>query len=164
MGFFSGLFGGGGGGGGGSTAAATTVKRTPQIVFLVRDQSFEITVNGLLPLTYHYLFFEGNIATSNQYKPQGGKLGDPLISDRNGQLKFTFYYSSNVPEYTTELTEYYSFINLLAGKKELVVANINQSTLPTDFETTSFSYAKSYITIEAYRPTQAEFETGFGEK
>jgi hypothetical protein len=163
MGFFSGLF-GGGGGGGAVTQAVSVGKRSPQIVFLVRDQAFEIAVSGLLPLTYHYLFFEGNLASNTQYKPLGGKLGDPLISDRNGQLNYTFYYSSNVPEYTTELTEYYSFINLIAGKKEIVVANINTTTLPTNYESLAFSYAKSFINIEAYRPTQEEFETGFGEK
>lgn len=160
--FFSGLniFGSGYGGGGGGSIT----KRDPQIVFLVRDQSFEITVSGLLPLTYHYLFFEGKLATSTQFKPQGGKLGGPLVSDKNGQLQFTFYYSSNVPGYTTELAQYYSLINLLAGKKELVVANINQSTLPENYESLAFSYAKNFITIEAYRPTQAEFESGFGEQ
>lgn len=138
--------------------------KIPQIVFLVRDQSFDINVNGLLPLTYHYLYFEGNKAASNLYKPAGGKIGDPLISDANGKLTFTFYYSSNVPGYTTELTEYYSFIGSVAGKKELVIANINNTTLPSTYETTAFSYAKTSITIEAYRPTETEFLAGFGEK
>lgn len=138
--------------------------RTPQIVFLVRDQAFDITVNGLLPTTYHYMFFEGNKVAATSYKPLGGKLGDPLISDENGKLQFTFYYSSNVPEYTTELTEYYNFVNSVAGKKELVVANITDNTLPTNYDSVAFSYAKSYITIEAYRPTEAEFQAGFGEK
>lgn len=137
--------------------------RNPQIVFLVRDQSFDITVNGLLPLTYHYLYFEGNAVAATQYKPQSGSLGSPLISDANGQLRFTFFYSSNLPEYTTELTEYYSFVSALAGKKELVVANLNQGTVPDNLETVAFSYARSYITIEAYRPTDAEFQAGFGE-
>lgn len=137
---------------------------TPQIIFLVRDQAFDITVNGLLPLTYHYLYFEGNPVSNTQFKPDGGKLGNPLISDADGKLHFTFYYSTNLPEYTTELTEYYSFINALAGKKELVVANIVTNTLPADIAAVSFSYAKSYISIEAYRPTEAEFQAGFGEK
>ena len=138
--------------------------RTPQIIFLVRDQSFEITVNGLLPLTYHYLYFEGKQVSSEHFKPVGGKLGDPLISDANGQLNFVYYYTSNLPQSTTELSEYYNFINSLAGKKQLVVANINMATLPDTYQTTSFSYATSYITIEAYRPTETEFQAGFGEK
>jgi hypothetical protein len=138
--------------------------RTPQIVFLVRDQSFEVTVNGLLPLTYHFLYFEGNKVATSLYKPATGKLGDPLISDANGQLRFVFYYVSSAPEYTTELTEYYNFVGAIAGKKELVVANINQDTLPADYTTSAFSYAKNYINIEAYRPTEAEFQQGFGEK
>lgn len=138
--------------------------RTPQIIFLVRDQSFDVTVNGLLPLTYHYLYFEGKLVPSAQFKPIGGKLGDALISDANGQLNFVYYYTSNLPTSTTELTEYYNFINSLAGKKQLVVANVNSPTLPDTYETTTFSYATSYITIEAYRPTETEFQAGFGEK
>lgn len=138
--------------------------RTPQIIFLVRDQSFNITVNGLLPLTYHFLYFENKLVPSTQFKPIGGKLGAPLISDANGRLEFVYYYTSNLPASTTELTEYYNFINSLAGKKQLVVANINQSELPTNYETTAFSYAANYITIEAYRPTEQEFQAGFGEK
>lgn len=137
---------------------------TPQIVFLVRDQSFDITVNGLLPLTYHYLYFEGNRVATTQFKPRSGSLGSPLVSDANGQLRFTYFYSSNLPEYTTELSEYYAFVSSLAGKKELVVANLNQPTLPDNLETVAFSYARSFITIEAYRPTDAEFRAGFGEK
>ncbi len=138
--------------------------RTPQIIFLVRVQSFNITVNGLLPLTYHFLYFENKLVPNNQFKPVGGKLGAPLISDANGQLDFVYYYTSNLPQSTTELTEYYNFINSLAGKKQLVVANINQAELPTNYETSAFSYASNYITIEAYRPTEQEFQAGFGEK
>lgn len=138
--------------------------RNPQIVFLVRDQAFDITVNGLLPLTYHYLYFEGNQVAATQYKPQSGSVGSPLISDANGQLRFTYFYSSNLPEYTTELTEYYSFISSLAGKKQLVVANINQARLPDNLSAVAFSYATNYITIEAYRPTDAEFQAGFGDQ
>lgn len=138
--------------------------RTPQIVFLVRDQAFDVTVNGLLPLTYHYLYFEGNQVPSTQYKLAGKTLGSPLISDASGQLHFTYYYTSNLPEYTTELTEYYAFISSLAGKKELAVANINQPVLPDNLSAVAFSYAKSYITIEAYRPSDAEFQAGFGDQ
>jgi len=137
---------------------------TPQIVFLVRDQSFQVSVSGLLPLTYHYLYFEGKKVEATGFKPSAGKLGDPLITDENGQLNFTYYYSSNLPEYTTELTEYYNFISTIAGKKELVVANIVGDTLPVDYAAQAFSYASKYIIIEAYSPTQDEFQAGFGEK
>jgi hypothetical protein len=136
--------------------------RKPKIIFLARDQEFDITVNGLLPLTYHYLYFEGKRVAVGDQKPYGGKSGQQLISDANGQLRFFFKYSSQLPSTTTELTEYYNLINSLAGKKQLVVANISADPLPEDYATTAFSYAASYITIEAYKPTEEEFTAGFG--
>ena len=138
--------------------------RKPQIVFVVRDQAFNISVSGLLPLTYHYLYFENKLVSNTQFKPIGGKLGDPLISDSNGKLELVYYYTSNLPNLTTELSEYYSLINSLAGKKQLVIANINQAVLATIYVTDEFSYAVDYINIEAYRPTEEEFQAGFGEK
>ncbi len=138
--------------------------RKPQIIFVVRDQAFNITANGLLPLTYHYLYFENKQVPSTQFKPIGGKLGDPLISDANGKLELVYYYASNLPELVTELAEYYSVINSLAGKKELVIVNLNQTELANSYQTDAFSYAASYINIEAYRPTEEEFQAGFGEK
>ena len=138
--------------------------RKPQIVFVVRDQAFNINIDGLLPLTYHYLYFENKQVSNTQFKPIGGKLGDPLISDNNGKLELVYYYTSNLPELVTELAEYYSVVNSLAGKKELIVANLNQVELANSYQTDAFSYAASYINIEAYRPTEEEFQAGFGEK
>ena len=138
--------------------------RNAQIVFLLREQSFNITVTGLLPLTYHYVYYEGKQAPGTQYKPIDGKLGDSLISDENGQLKFVFYVNTNLPSATTTLAEYYSLINALVGKKQLVITNIKQTTLPDDYKTQAFSYAEQYITIDAYKPTDQEFYEGFGEK
>jgi len=138
--------------------------RIPQIVFVVRDQAFNVTVNGLLPLTYHYLYFENKLVSNTQFKPIGGRLGDPLISDASGKLEIVYYYTSNLPDLTTELSEYYSLINSLAGKKQLIVANINQAQLANSYQTDAFSHAVSYINIEAYRPTEEEFQAGFGEK
>jgi len=138
--------------------------RKPQIVFVVRDQAFNINIDGLLPLTYHYLYFENKQVSNTQFKPIGGKLGDPLISDNNGKLELVYYYTSNLPELVTELAEYYSVVNSLAGKKELVIVNLNQTELANSYQTDAFSYAASYINIEAYRPTEEEFQAGFGEK
>jgi hypothetical protein len=138
--------------------------RIPQIVFVVRDQAFNVTVNGLLPLTYHYLYFENKQVPNTQVRLIGGKLGEPLISDANGQIELVYYYTSNLPDLTTQLSEYYSLVNSLAGKKQLVIANINQPELANSYETDAFSYAVSYINIEAYRPTEEEFQAGFGEK
>lgn len=136
--------------------------RKPKIIFIARDQEFDITVNGLLPLTYHYLYREGKQVQAADQKPYGGKSGQQLISDANGQLRFYMKYSSQLPETTTELSEYYRLIDALAGKKQIVVANINATDLPEDYQTQAFSYAQSYITIEAYKPTEAEFDAGFG--
>ena len=137
---------------------------TPLIVFLVRDQSFDIKLTGLLPSTYHYLYYEGKRVDTNSFKPLGGKLGDPLISDENGQISLTLYVNTNLPEAVSALADYYKIIDSVVGKKQVVVMNINQTDLPTDYKTTAFSYAESYITIEAFRPTQEQFNAGFGEQ
>lgn len=136
---------------------------TREIIFAVRDQSFDITVTGLLPTTYHYFYFEGKRDTTN-VKQYGKKIGETLISDANGQITFTYYYKSGLPEYASTLQEYYAITNNIAGRKEVVVSNINLADLPSDFADSSTSFAKSFIEISIYQPTEKDFEYGFSER
>lgn len=138
---------------------------TSQILFVSRDQSFDINVTGLLPATYHYAYFEGRKVAANQIRPLSGKLGDPLITDANGTLNFVYYYSTGLSDApVTSLDAFYAATNSLAGSKEFVVANINTTTLPDNYIDTCTSHSKSIIQVSIYNPTAAEFEKGFGDK
>lgn len=133
-----------------------------EIIFVVRDQSFNIKVNGLLPLTYHHFYFEGRKNTN--VKPAGGIVGDPLRSDENGQVEFTFYYKSGLATSASSLEQFYQLTNNIAGTKEIVVSTINADTLPDDYATSSTSYSVNTIDINLYQPTDKDFQYGFGER
>ena len=133
-----------------------------EIIFVVRDQSFDITVNGLLPLTYHHFYFEGRKNTN--VKPRGGIVGDPLLSNENGQVTFTFYYKSGLATSASSLEQFYQLTNNIAGTKEIVISTINADVLPDNYDTASTSYAKNTIDINIYEPTDKDFQYGFGER
>ena len=66
------------------------------IYFTTRDQIFTVELYGLKPLTTHYCYFERNVVSASNIKPQNGKLGDPIITNANGAVTFDFYYKSGV--------------------------------------------------------------------
>jgi hypothetical protein len=130
-----------------------------QIVFLTRDQSFEINVSGLLPLSYHYFYRERGLVDSSLLKPVGGKLGDPLITDDNGTLTFTYYYDSGITtDVPSEVEEANRQAASVATVKELVLTNINADTLPANFESASLSYWIGHIEVQVKMPADNEFE------
>ena len=131
-----------------------------QVIFLTREQSFDITVYGLIPLSYHYLYFERNKVDDLKVKPLGKKLGDPLISDASGKLQFTYYYNADIQtDVPTEIETANKQAALVAGTKELVVTNINSMTLPYEFQNTSLSYWVGRIQVQVNMPTTFEDKT-----
>lgn len=100
---------------------------------------------GLKPYTRHYFYYEV-LNRSDRCKQFGKKLGDPLITDENGMLEFSFYNTTGIKTDSTGSDVYRSFA-LSTGIKEAVVTNINQTQLPADYTLSSVSSAKVTIKV-----------------
>jgi hypothetical protein len=122
----------------------------PKIFFTVRDQVFRISVSSLKPLTTHYFYTERTRVSTTKIKPVGGVLGDPIITDSDGAVIFDYYYDSGISTNATEVDQAQKIANNIAGKKEIVVADLDLTSLSDTFEKSSQSYFRSMITISAY--------------
>lgn len=126
------------------------VSTPPPITYTAREQAFRIDIKGLRPSTPHHMYFERLLVASSKIKPVGGSVGDSLISGADGTLAFDFFYSADIPQGTSpsEIEQYAK--SLLAGTKEVVVTNINQANLPTDYALASSSYFTGYIVVSVH--------------
>lgn len=121
---------------------------TTTYTFLAREQTFRVTLAGLMPLTPHYVYLERQLLPALNVKPLGKALGDTLVTDLNGQVTFDLYYAAEIKtNVATTYEEFQKTQSLIAGIKEVVVANKSASTLPANFKDTYFSYAASSITV-----------------
>lgn len=134
-----------------------TIKK--QIIFLAREQAFDIEVKGLLPLTYHYFYVEKQKVASTNLKPESGKIGAALQSDINGRLAFTYYFDAML-ETNTEIgiEEAQRRAGQVANVRDIILTNINASTCPDNFKDTSLSFWQSHIIIDVVFPPDNEFE------
>lgn len=121
---------------------------TTNYYFTAQDQAFTITVNGLVPLTRHYLYFERKLVTDTLCTPSGGSLGQALISDLNGSLTFTYYYNAGLPTAANSLQVVQTLSNSLVGVKEIVIVNTQVATLDESTLNASFSKARSTIRVD----------------
>ena len=117
------------------------------ISFTAREQVFRVDIKGLRPSTPHYMYFERRQVSASNIKPLGGSLGGSLVSDTSGNLTFDFYYQADLPPSTSPVQEFQRAASLVAGVKEVVVSNINETTLPSDFALASSSYFAGHIGI-----------------
>jgi hypothetical protein len=139
-------------------SVSTVVDRiNPVVTFVSRDQAFDFVVNGLLPLTTHYFYFERQLQPANLIKPYGGKIGDPIVTDGNGQVTFTYYFCSSITSEKTSLDTAQKLAENIVGKKEAVLSTTNVTSLPDDYKSTSLSFYATTISINVYIPPVNEF-------
>jgi hypothetical protein len=118
-------------------------------IFLVRERAYRINVSGLIPNTVHYMYFERVLVPSGNLKPVGGKRGDTILTDENGQASFDFFYVSNITGIQSSLQQLQKDASLIAGRKEIVIANRNAATLTDGFDLTFSSFVVSKIVVQA---------------
>lgn len=117
------------------------------IKYLTRDQVFRIDLNGLMPLTYHYVYFEGQLVPSSNLKPIGGNIGDAIKTDENGMVSFDYYNNAGTVLDTTPYEQAQKLAGAFASTKQIVVANRSSATLAADFRDTYLSYAVTTINV-----------------
>jgi hypothetical protein len=99
------------------------------------SQAFAFEVSGLKPNTIHKLKMSNNeftpsMATDETAKCQqaGKALGDPLITDGSGKLKFTYFYDAGIDEATTDYAQANRLAMLAAGTKAFAVISNDSSS------------------------------------
>ena len=118
------------------------------ISYIVRKQEFTITVNGLMPLTTHYFYFESKKQAATKIKPFGKDLGAALVTDSNGLLKFTYFFDGDVPDTATLYDNYLKSSMLKAGMKSYTITNYDfGDDLPTDYQSRCRSFATNTLEI-----------------
>jgi hypothetical protein len=120
---------------------------TKTVKYLTRDQVFNISLSGLMPLTVHYVYFENNLVAASNIKPLGGVLGDPVKTDRNGQVSFDYYHNGGTLLDTTPFEQAQALAIKLANPKQITVANKSTAILDADYQTTYLSYASTTIKV-----------------
>lgn len=129
----------------------------PRIFFTTREQVFRVTGTGLMPLTVHYFYFERRKVAAAKLKMVGGKTGDMLITDENGRISFDYYYDSGVTAAATTEEEAERITNLIAGPKNVVLSNIDATSLPTNFKQSSTSYMEARIHVSVFVPPASQY-------
>ena len=132
------------------------------VSFTSREQVFRVDIKGLRPSTPHYMYFERRQVSASNIKPLGGSLGGSLVTDTSGNLVFDFYYQADLPPSTSPVQEFQRAASLVAGVKEVVVSNINQSSLPSDFALASSSYFAGQIGISVLTTSSSAPDIGVG--
>ena len=111
-----------------------------------KERDIILEFYGLRPNTTHYFYFD-KVKITGMVKQFGKKLGQPLISDDSGNLKVIYYLSSGISS-----TSYESIPtkvnNLEAGKKEIVVTTIDQTTLPDNYYNSSTSFSAFILGLD----------------
>lgn len=110
---------------------------------LFKERDYIFDAYGLKPYTIYYLYVN-NVQISSRTKQFGKKLGQPLVTNENGQLKVVFYIDSFIPSDSTKSSSA-KFSALRAGPLEIVLSTINQTNLPENYADSAGSIAKTTL-------------------
>lgn len=111
-----------------------------------KERDIILEFYGLRPHTTHYFYFD-KVKVTDRVKQFGKKLGGSLVSDENGNLKVIFYLSSGIASNSYESVPV-KVGNLEAGRKEVVVSTINQTTLPDNYYNSSTSFGAVVLGLD----------------
>jgi len=123
-------------------AAQKTIKTITQPV----NQSFDIKVNGLNVSTIVNVYYDNLLVSASSLEPRDGKVGDPIITNDNGQARFVFYVKESYEELINKPeADFITTLNKDIGNKKLVVvdkASVNTQTLPSNYKSIARCYAE----------------------
>lgn len=121
--------------------------------FTAQSQAFTITVNGLVPLTRHFVYFERRRQSDSICAPVGGAVGQPLVTNSSGTLRFVYYYNAGLSE-TNSFEAMQNMFNSLVGVKVIDVVSVDQTSLDDAAIRGAISCAHTFITINALQEEQ----------
>jgi hypothetical protein len=101
--------------------------------FISSEQSIILEAYGLKPNTTHTVQLDGitlTASTGNKVKQEGKLIGDSLMSDNSGTLRFTIFIGSGV-DVATSTQQVAAMAALMAGKKTVLVTNTDGSSEAT---------------------------------
>jgi len=145
---------------GGYSVASQSTSPDVNYIFVAKQSAFTITINGLMPSSLHSVYFEGKKVPSTNIKPVGGKAGDTLYTDINGQAQFTFYYQSDVIA-TSSADRYNEIAQRVGGNKELAVVNSTDDQLPDNYEEAYTSYGRKNIVFKTTKISELPVKTNY---
>jgi hypothetical protein len=90
-------------------------------------------------------------------KPLGGSLGDPIVTDSDGKVIFDYFYNSGITSNATEVDQAQKIANTIAGRKEIVVADLNEVSLIDGFEKTTLSYFRTMINVSVFVVPESQY-------
>jgi len=146
----------------GGYSVASETNSNLKYLYLAKQEVFTINVNGLMPYTLHYVFFDNKRVSASNIKPLNKALGDLIFTDRNGQAQFLFYFQSEIVASSTE-EEYNETAHRLGGDKTLVVANSVDALLelPASYDTLFSSYCVKNITFKTTAVSELPVNTTY---
>lgn len=104
-----------------------------------KEKDIILEFYGLRPYTTHF-FYHNKVKITDRVKQFGKKLNQSLISDENGNLKVIYYLFSGIQSNSFQSIP--SRIRALyVVKNEFVITNLNSSTLPDEYYTSSISFS-----------------------
>lgn len=102
--------------------------------------SIGIQINGLKPLTRHYVYLNGEAVPDSAIKPFGKKVREKLVTDGSGKINFTLIPQvSDFP--TTDLQAIYKGKTSVSVNTVVVTSSYYASQLPIDYEKSTTSYS-----------------------
>ena len=109
--------------------------------YALKDDLLEFGFAGLLPSTIHYVYIDGQSVSSSFLVPEGGIVGDQLISDDNGNLNFEYFYVSGA--YDVESKDGLDEVNesRTYKRRHMVVCSIQADIMPESVYSSASSVA-----------------------
>ena len=88
--------------------------------FLVHDQAFRFECNSLRPYTRYYVIFD-QLDYSGFCQQDGKNIGEALISDSGGKLKFTMFWNRQNENAVLNNTQFAKLFDSPIGNKVIVI-------------------------------------------
>jgi hypothetical protein len=90
--------------------------------YVAADQSFSISLTGLMPSTLHTVSVNSEDVTAD-CRPAGGQLGDSLVTDSSGRMTFTYYFNVTTGTPVTDSQNIQALINGVASALVMSITN-----------------------------------------
>lgn len=104
-----------------------------QEILISKEKDRRLLFKSLKPLTRYYLYYN-KVQTTN-VKPAGGKVGDPIISDKEGKAEVFYYFSKDIGISTqSSASDYFRTTRKQYRKSNFVLSTTNVPELDDNWK------------------------------